>query len=212
MDTISAFNTDANEYDKWYHEEPGSFFFEAEVKAIEALKLEGFGVEVGVGTGIFSLRLGIPLGIDPAIEMIEIAKKRGVDVVCAVSEFLPIKNECLDFVAFIFTICFLKNIKASLKEAWRILKTRGNIIIGFISLDSELGNIYLRKKTNGHRLYKYANFYSVSEVEKMLQSEGFTINKYSTALIQSETMVETEEPTNDLSKKGFVFIKAIKNP
>lgn len=75
-DIISAFERNAEEYDRWYHEELGSLIFESEVKAIEALVLEGYGVEIGVGTGAFSSRLGIPLGLDPALRILKIAKKK----------------------------------------------------------------------------------------------------------------------------------------
>jgi len=75
MGVISTFNKYAKGYDEWYHKKRGSLIFESEVRAIEALKPEGFGVEVGVGTGVFASRLGVSLGVDPALEMIKIAKK-----------------------------------------------------------------------------------------------------------------------------------------
>ena len=116
MGVISTFNKYAKGYDEWYHKKRGSLIFESEVRAIEALKPEGFGVEVGVGTGVFASRLGVSLGVDPALEMIKIAKKRGVNVIQGLVEFLPIRSECLDYVLLIFTICFLKNPMFSLRR------------------------------------------------------------------------------------------------
>jgi len=78
MKGIWAFNRCAEEYDGWYRKEQGSLIFESEAKAIEALAPEGLGVEVGVGTGVFSSRLGVFLGVDPALRMIKIAKGRGL--------------------------------------------------------------------------------------------------------------------------------------
>jgi hypothetical protein len=71
MEVIWAFNRYAEEYDEWYRKEQGSLIFKSEVKAIEALAPEGIEIEVGVGTGVFSSRLGVFLGVDPALRMIK---------------------------------------------------------------------------------------------------------------------------------------------
>lgn len=211
METILAFNKLAEEYDKWYREEPGSLIFESEVKAIEALALEGFGVEVGVGTGVFASRLGVLLGIDPGLEMIKIAKRRGVNVVQALGEFLPLKGGCLDYVLLVFTICFLRDPQSLLREAWRVLRRGGSVIVGFVPRNSKWGKFYLKKKTGGHRLYKYANFYALEEVEKMLENEEFRAIKYSATLSQEpENVRKVEEPSNEVDERGFICIKAVK--
>lgn len=211
MEVISAFNRRAKEYDEWYSKKPGSLVFESEVKAIEVLAPEGLGVEVGVGTGVFSSKLGVFMGVDPALRMIKMAKKRGVNVVQATGEFLPIKNECLDYVLLAFTICFLRDPWSSLREAWRVLRHRGNVIVGFIPRNSKWGKLYLKKKAEGHGLYKYANFYALEEVEEMLEKEGFKTTKYSATLSQEPKNVrKVEEPSSDVSGCGFICIKAVK--
>jgi len=211
MEIVSAFERNAEEYDRWYHEEPGSLIFESEVKAIDVLGCEGYGVEVGVGTGFFSSRLGIPLGLDPALQMINMAKKRGIDVIRAVGEFLPIKSNCLDYILFVFTICFLRDLRVSLKEAYRVLKPRGSIVVGFISRDSEWGELYSKKKSEGHRFYKDANFYSVKEIEEALECVRFKSTKRVATLSQEPEAVTTiEEPSSNVDQRGFVCIKAIK--
>lgn len=211
MESASAFNRHAEEYDEWYREERGSLIFESEVKAIEVLAPEGLGVEVGVGTGVFSSRLGVPLGVDPALRMIKIAKKRGVEVVQALGEFLPIKTGCLDYMLLVFTICFLRNPRSSLREARRALRYGGGLIVGFVPRDSEWGKLYLKRKAEGHRLYKYANFYTIEEVEEMLEKDGFKILKYSATLSQDpSTLRKFEEPSSDTDERGFICIKARK--
>ena len=211
MEVISAFNRCAEEYDEWYRKEQGSLIFESEIKAIEALAPEGLGVEVGVGTGMFSYRLSVFLGVDPALKMIKIAKRRGVNVVQALGKLLPIKNESLDYVLFVFTICFLRSPQASLREAWRVLKHGGNVIIGFIPRNSEWGELYLKKKAEGHRLYKHANFYTSDEVKEVLERVGFRTVRYSATLSQKpEKVRKVEEPSSDLSGCGFVCIKSVK--
>lgn len=205
MEVISAFNTCAEEYDEWYRKEQGLLIFESEMKAVEALAPKDLGVEVGVGTGVFSSRLGVFLGVDPASRMIKIAKRKGVNVVQALGEFLPIKNECLDYVLFVFTICFLKDTQASLRETWRVLKHGGNIIIGFIPRNSKWGKHYLKKKIESHRLYKHANFYTLDEVKEILERGGFRTTKSSATLLQEpETVRKAEESSTNISGRGFV--------
>jgi len=213
MEVLSAFDTCAEEYDEWYRIEQGSLIFESEMKTVEVLAPKGLGIEIGVGTGVFSTRLGVFLGVDPASRMIKIAKRKGVNVVQALGELLPIKNESLDYVLFAFTICFLKDTQASLRETWRVLKYGGNLIIGFIPRKSKWGKHYLKKKADGHRFYKHANFYTLDEIEEILSREGFRIIKSSGTLHQSPEIVrKSEEPSSDLSGSGFICIKAAKTP
>jgi len=211
MEVLSAFDTCAEEYDEWYRIEQGSLIFESEMKAVEVLAPKGLGVEIGVGTGVFSTRLGVFLGVDPASRMIKIAKRKGVNVVQALGELLPIKNESLDYVLFAFTICFLKDTQASLRETWRVLKYGGKVIIGFVPRNSKWGKHYLKKKTEGHRFYKYANFYTLDEVKEILEREGFRTTKSSATLHQApEAVRKVEEPSSGVKGRGFICINAVK--
>jgi ubiquinone/menaquinone biosynthesis C-methylase UbiE len=207
----SVFDRNAEEYDNWYREEPGVLVLESEVKAIQALTLEGVGLEVGVGTGVFSSRLGVSFGLDPALKMLQKAKTRGVSVVRAVGEFTPLKDGCMDYVLFAFTLCFLTDLQASLQEAWRVIKPRGNIVLGFISKDSPWGRRYSRKKAEGHRFYKHATFYVVDEIEEALKRVGFKITDRVATLLQGPDDVKiAEEPSTQLDRGGFICIKAMK--
>jgi len=91
------------------------------------------------------------------------------------------------------------------------LKYGGNVIIGFIPRNSKWGKLYLKKKIEGHRLYKHANFYTLDEVEEILEREGFRTIETSATLCQApETVRKVEEPSSDVSGSGFVCIKAVK--
>lgn len=214
IECVTAFNRDAEEYDRWYHKEPGSIIFESEAAAIETLLPDGLGVEVGVGTGVFSSRLRIPVGIDPALNMIRLSKKRGIEAVLGMCESLPIRSECLDYVLLVFTICFLGDPVQSFREMGRALKERGSLILSFIPRDSSWGKLYEEKKAQDHPLYRYARFYTLEEVRRMLHRSGFRVTGGRATLRQPPLAVkEVEDPSDVLepdSQYGLICLKATK--
>ena len=141
MGSTYAFNRYSEEYDEWYRDKRNSLILESEVKAIESLKPKGVGVEVGVGTGVFAVKFDVYIGLDPAKEMLKIAKKRGINVIQAVGESIPLRDNCFDYVLLVSTFCFLNDPRSFLKEAERILKDEGNLFIGFIPRDSKWGEL-----------------------------------------------------------------------
>jgi len=214
MECISAFDKHAEEYDRWYREKPGSLVFESEVKAIETLLPKGEGIEVGVGTGTFSSRLRVPLGVDPALNMLKLSKKKGIEVVRATAESLPIKSECLDYVLFVFTICFLENPILSIREMWRVLGKRGSFVLSFIPRDSSWGKFYEEKKVQGHPIYRYTRFYTLEQAKSMLHESGFEVTGGCATLRQApQAIAKVEDPTDVLepsSQYGLICLKATK--
>jgi len=210
-DSVSAFNLHAEEYDRWYFEDENKPIFLSELDAIQRLGLEGLGAEVGVGTGVFALRLKIPLGVDPAKNMLKIAKKREIVALQAVAEFLPFKSNSLDYLAYIFTLCFLGNPEKALKEARRVLRNRGFLILCFVPKDSFWGEFYVQKKKEGHRIYKYAKFYSKEEVFSLLDKIKFKVVDFYGTLYQKPCEKPVyEEPKKKLGNCGFLCLKALK--
>ena len=61
----SAFDTFADEYDRWFDSHP--FTFQSEVEAIRRFVPEkGLGVDIGVGTGRFSVTFSVTIGVEPS--------------------------------------------------------------------------------------------------------------------------------------------------
>ncbi|MEM2742858.1 MAG: class I SAM-dependent methyltransferase [Candidatus Methanomethylicaceae archaeon] len=206
---MKVFNEFAEEYDKWY--EQNREVFESECKLISSLELEGFGIEIGVGTGIFAPFSKISIGIDPAINMLKIAKRRKIEVIRAVGEALPFRDEIFDFVIMITTLPFLRSTEMTLEEIRRILRSKGRVVIVDIPKNSKWGESYEEKKAKGHRFYKYANFYNFEEILELLKKKSFRIEKIKATLRQPPGEVKfVENPEDEFKGHGFVGIKAMK--
>ena len=206
---ILVFEKHAREYDRWF--ETNTYAYESEVLAVRSLLPRGGkGLEVGVGTGRFATRVGIKVGVEPAQAMASIARQRGIEVYEARAEALPFADESFDSVLMVTTICFLIDPLQSLREAWRVLKPRGHIVIGMIDKDSHLGKSYEAKKSKS-TFYRYAHFYSVTQVMSWLKQLGFGAIKTCQTIFKLPREMTAIEPVKDgYGEGGFVVIAAQK--
>ena len=195
-------------YDAWY--DRNKFTYLSELEALKkVIPQEGKGLEIGVGTGRFATALGIKFGVDPSKRMLEIAKKRGLNLRLGFGERLPFGNSTFDYVAIIITLCFVKEPIKVLAEARRVLKKNGKIIIGIIDKDSFLGKFYQRKKSV---FYKEATFYSIRDVEDLLELKGFKgFSYYQTVFSLPDKIRFIEKPQIGFGKGGFVVISAYRS-
>jgi ubiquinone/menaquinone biosynthesis C-methylase UbiE len=202
----------AEDYDRWFDTPEGKVLFRMEVEAVRLLTrdIEKPSLEIGIGTGRFAKELGIDVGIDTSSKSLEIAKKRGVKVEKAKGEKLPFKDKSFGAVFILFTLCFVENPEIVLFETKRVLKRDGRLIVGIINRESQWGQLYLKKKAEGHAIYKYATFYSVFEMVKMIEKTGMVVEAYSSTLYQQPSETPYKEPAlNKLNKNaGFVCILA----
>ena len=210
FESVKAFDEYAERYDMWYSKPENRQVFESELMVIRSLGLSGFGDEVGVGAGVFASNLHIPLGVDPAHKMLRIARDRGIEVVRAVGEALPFIDECLDYVLYVVTLCFLKDPILSISEARRVLRDGGKLIICFIPRDSYLGELYSKRGMEGHRIYRFARFYSISEVKSMLKDVGFMIVAHAGTLKNIVSGDFLKRPYSSLDGCSFICLKAKK--
>ena len=195
-------------YDAWY--DRNRFAYLSELEAVKkALPRRGKGLEIGIGTGRFAHALGISTGIDPSKNMIQIAERRGIDVRLGSGERIPFKNAAFDYAAIIITICFVKDPGRVLKEARRVLKKNGRIIMGIIDKDSFLGEFYQQKKSI---FYKEANFFNVREITDLLKNTGFSEFSYYQTLYKLPAEIKSlQRPRKGFGQGGFVVISGEKN-
>jgi ubiquinone/menaquinone biosynthesis C-methylase UbiE len=202
------FDKHAKDYDLWYIRQRK--VYESEVLAIRALKLDGFGLDVGVGSGALACKANVSVGIDPSYEMLKIAKSRGIECIVAVGEFLPFKNFVFDFALITLTFCFLKNPKSVLNEVKRVIKDNGHLAICIVAKDSTWGELYMKKAKEGHKFYKFAKFYTFKELCIVLKDNFEIVNIKATLSYSPSDKHVIEEPSDEVSGKGFICVKCKK--
>ncbi|NNJ88851.1 MAG: class I SAM-dependent methyltransferase [Eudoraea sp.] len=205
------FEQNVEEYEKWYEDYPE--VYQSEIAAIreQLTKLpENIrGIEVGLGTGRFSLPLGIKEGVEPADGMAEKAINRGIEVISGIAERLPYADLQFDFVLFV-TICHLDNLRNALAEAHRVLKHNGAVLIGFLDKDKSVAKQYIEKRRRS-TFYAKANFFSVDRIQNLLKEAGFRDLEFNQTLFGDlEEIEEIQLPKPGFGEGSFVVVKAIK--
>jgi len=195
------FDTEAEHYDAWFDTPDGRILFQNELAAIRLLWHNAFhpALEVGVGTGRFAAALGIVHGVDPAPGALRRAAARGIKVERARGEALPFSNSRFGGVLMIATLCFASDPAALFREAARALRPGGRLLVGDIPADSPWGELCLRKKSEGHRFYRNAQFFTVCELEGMLAREGFVVDACTSTLLKPPT----EPPVAESPRHGL---------
>lgn len=206
------FDLYTEEYDSWYESEEGIILYKSEILCLKPLIDNCILpiLEIGVGTGRFAQLFPGGIGIDPAHSALRFAQKRGTRVVQAVGEMLPFRNETFGSVFIILTLCFVQDPLDVLKEAKRVLKREGSIIVGLVPKDSPWGEFYENKKKQGHPFYSHARFYSRKDLEKMLYKCGMRISKIRSTLLQRPQDNRSVETPIDgfLREAGFLCVEA----
>jgi ubiquinone/menaquinone biosynthesis C-methylase UbiE len=210
MAKIEPFEKFPARYEEWF--KINYLTYQSELQAVKDLLPEnGVGMEVGIGSGRFAKPLGIKLGVEPSSEMRLIARSRGIETIDSVAESLPFKDKQFDYVLMVTTICFLNDLKAALKEVFRVLKPHGIFLVGFIEKESPLGHLCQSHKDE-NPFYKAAHFYSVYGVLCYLIENDFVDFQIVQTIFNDLSEINEVEPVKKGFGEGsFVVIRAEKN-
>ena len=207
MDRVNVFDQKIEAYESWFQENKA--LFEAELTAIkQILPTSGKGVEIGVGTGLFSAALGIIDGIEPSENMRRKAIERGINVRKGLAEKLPIPDETYDFALMITVDCFLDDVAQAFREAGRILLAGGFFLVAFIDRETPLGKLYDQKKQTSE-FYQQAQFHSSLEIKQYLELAGFVVVDARQTIFTIENRPQEVRP--GIGDGVFGVIKARKN-
>lgn len=204
------FDNHAAEYDDWYEKHPA--VFESELAAIRNAWPKNSNIislEIGSATGRFNQALHITEGLDPSAAMCNIAEQRGVSTLRGFAEDLPYGDLQFD-VVLMNCLSYLENPAKAFKEAYRILKYGGSLLLPFIDKDSPIGKYYESKRDQS-LFYRKASFYAVTELDSMLRKAGFQILAFSQTLFNDLDKITQPEPVKSGYGEGsYILIKAIK--
>jgi ubiquinone/menaquinone biosynthesis C-methylase UbiE len=202
---VELFQKTWKEYDKWYDTHRALYL--SELAALKKAVPTGTGLEIGVGTGRFAAPLAVRFGLDPAINMLKLAKMRRVQVVQGRGENLPFKNESFHFVQIVFVVEFVDDLLPFLKETARTLRRDGVLILGFIDKNSQWGGYYARNAS--HRRFFHPP--SPEEILCILKRINLELEEAFQTLFQPPPDIEhEEEPRSGFGQGGFVVLKARK--
>ena len=210
MPKTKPFDDHLKEYEEWF--DGNLYVYLSELEAVkQLLPAEGRGIEIGIGSGLFSEPLGIKEGCDPSAEMRGKAEKRGLKVKECVAENLPYENNSVDYVLMVTTICFVDDPKKTFEEIHRVLKPGGSVVVAFVDKDSPVGKIYLENKDKS-MFYKEATFFGTEEILDILQKAGFKTEKIvQTIFGMLNEVKEVQQPKEGHSEGSFVVVKELKD-
>ena len=142
-----AFDQYASEYDAWFMENQN--VLETELRLVAStLKNAGQILSIGCGSGLFEKLLAdrydihIAHGIEPAVGMAEIARKRGFEVEINTAEAADYGEASYDTVLFNGCPCYMQDLLLALKKAHRALRPGGRVVVIDVPKESPYGLIY----------------------------------------------------------------------
>ncbi len=205
-DVIGAFNAWAADYDAWYSENPR--LASLELAVLKAIELSGRGVEIGGGSGFFSL-VHQSIVLEPAWGMAVLAKAKGLDVIVGVGELPPVRDSSLDYALMVVTLCFLKDPLQVMRRAGIMLKPNGLLVACIVPRNGPYGARYIDEGRKGHRFYSLAAFYTVAETMNMMRAAGFIASPKVIASLGPVDGPAAVNPSN-AEEFGFACVSAFK--
>lgn len=227
-----AFDEHATAYDSWFIDNAN--VLGSEVLLVKsALADAGETLSVGCGSGLFESILardhGIVIrhGVEPAEGMAAIARERGLDVRIAPAEDLPIEDASFDTVLMNGTPAYLTDLVAALREAHRVLRPGGRVVVADVPASSGFGMLYQLAAKVGTwedaRMRKIApvtpypvqflgaaQWRTTEEVSQALAEAGFEVLDHQQTLTTHPRFANDaiETPTSGFERGAYVAVRA----
>jgi ubiquinone/menaquinone biosynthesis C-methylase UbiE len=207
--SVDPFEAYTARYDAWFDEHPSAY--QSELGAIKAVMPQfERGLEIGVGTGRFASPLGIRVGIEPSPAMGRLARSRGVWVGAGKAERLPLRDALFDVVLLVTALSFVPDVQQALREARRVLKAGGVLIVGEIDRGSPLGQAYDRHKAESP-LTRSARFLTADELGTAVSQAGFEQLAVAQTIFRNPSQLVRPDPVTPGCGEGlFVVVRATK--
>lgn len=109
------------------------------------------------------------------MELLKLARQRGIRGVLGRAETLPFKSSSFDLGLIVVSVYFFEEPLRAFKEAHRVLKDDGYLVLGLVLSDSPWVDFYKEKARRGHPIYSHARFYSFGKLSSILAQASFRI-------------------------------------
>jgi ubiquinone/menaquinone biosynthesis C-methylase UbiE len=208
---ITLFEEHLKDYEQWFKDHPA--ILDSEVEAFRELLPEGdlHGIEIGSGTGHIALALGLKEGVEPSEKLRSISVERGLEAIAGKAEELPFKDLHFDFVILSTALQYLENVDKAFSEAYRVLKPKGNFLLGFLDPESIIAKEYYTRKKQS-TFYRHAHFYSLKTIIQKLKDNGFrSTSLHQTLFGASNEIKEKQHMLPGIGLGSFILINATKN-
>ncbi|MDO9550241.1 MAG: class I SAM-dependent methyltransferase [Methanoregula sp.] len=169
---VDIFDRYVDDYDQWFDVNKG--IYAAQVDYLRRyITNTDKGLEIGVGSGMFASRLGIRHGLDPSPRLLVMARQRGVETVQGKGENLPYRAGTFDTALMMTVICFMEDVTRSFREAYRIIRAGGTLVVAIMEKDGEVARRERNRNPAGRFLH-HAKFLTADQVMAALTSAGFS--------------------------------------
>ncbi len=201
---MEKFDGYAYQYDIWFMENKN--LYRSEFGLVKKALGDIFNKEVlsvGCGTGLFEQELGVKNGIEPSVDMGEIAIKRGLNVQFGTLETIELEEEKYDIIYFNGSSSYIDDLEFHYKKAYKALKKSGKIILIDVPKESAYGMMYL--------LAAAKDSFEDDVLKGVLPKSPYPL-----ALVKSALWRTSEEKIEVLKKVGFkdfdFYQTLVKNP
>ncbi|MGC9308396.1 MAG: bifunctional hydroxymethylpyrimidine kinase/phosphomethylpyrimidine kinase [Thermoplasmatota archaeon] len=220
----SAFEGSAADFDAWFDKNRN--VFQSELLAEKELLLHPENaVSIGVGSGLFASHLGIKYGVEPAEDMAERARKRGISVKIGTAEEVPYPDEQFDTVLLSTVLSYVKDPQRAVDEAYRILKPGGHVVVSFLAREGSYALLYESAYLRGHHdpaisprhpyplpFIRGARWLTVADATSLLRTAGFTALRFVQTLRRHPkyTDEQVEKPIEGYKEGDFIVVRGRK--